>query len=89
MQLGIGAGLLVSAHSYSRVFSRGRRALLHRVVQTGLVVARGGVGMSPPGASCEKISFSGPPFFFDVWQCAAIPCLHRSAKPPNWAQSLA
>src|ERR1035437_1032881 len=56
MQLGIGAGLLVSAHSYSRVFSRGRRALLDRVVQTGLVGARGGVGMSPPGASCEKIS---------------------------------
>src|ERR1035437_9045770 len=55
MQLGIGAGLLVSAHSNSRVFSRGRRVLLHRVVQTGLVVARGGVGCRP-GASCEKIS---------------------------------
>ena len=28
-------------------------------------------------------------FFLGVWQPATIPCLRRSAKPPNGAQSLA
>src|SRR5882757_8411455 len=47
MRLGIGGGLLMSARSMLADPSKGSARLLHRWRQTGLVVARGGVGMSP------------------------------------------
>src|ERR1700704_2033854 len=47
MRLGTATGLLMSVHSDARRFSPRPARLLHRRRQTGLVVARGAVGMSP------------------------------------------
>jgi len=65
MQLGIGAGLLVSAHS------------LHRQCQTGLVVARGGVGMSP-GFLARKVNAKGELLRLSLFCC--VPSMNDSLE---------
>ena len=129
MRLGIGAGLLVSAHSDARrllgacsakvgtgfaigtrasyklrAFSFGKPgarfagkcsragAVVAQAVSNSLVVARGGVGMSPgfPARAQTREGFLGPPFFFVrggiLRRSRTLRC---STKPPNWAQSVA
>jgi len=67
--LAIGADVLVSAHSISRAgFIEVPARLLHGRCQRGLVIARGGVGMSPgfPGVEDQDkrgTAFSEPSLF--------------------------
>jgi hypothetical protein len=88
MRLGIGAGLLMSARSMLADPSKGSARLLHRWRQTGLIVTRGGVGMSPVFPAREDQHKRGEgflrafPFFFGVLLLATIPDLalqHQAA----------
>src|ERR1700726_2933588 len=61
MRLAIGAGLLGSEHCHPRSFSPWAREVVTQVASNSLVVARGGVGMSPgfPGAQGQRRSREG------------------------------
>ena len=44
---------------------------------------------SKKGDILRTAGFPGVLFFFGIWRLAARLSLRRTAKPPNWAQSLA
>ena len=60
-----------------------------QAASNSLVIARGGVGMSPgPGAERSARRgrvFSAPSLFFALARLRPTQCLRRTAKPPIWA----